>query len=456
MTLSNAGSSALTSSRSILKSLIEMPELACTIQALPAQSFTAIIRKVGLEDAGELLALATTEQLIRVFDEDLFVNARAGEQEVFDGKRFATWLEVLLEAGDEAAARRIAELDEDFVAHALSTFVLVLDQGALRERMDDAEADDVRQADKALESALTEEIDGYILVAKQYAGWDAALALLLALDRNHRALLERLLDRLAAVSRDCLNDLDDLTTALTEGASLAEDVEAAREERRSKQGYVEPRAARAFLKLAQHPQPTQHLSTNARDPLTMAYFRDLERHRHPMTGAHENDPREGVRALPPPFQRGLAEAGLPLTLHEPSESGDPTRPLVEALRKLSEADPEVFEERMEELVYLANVLVAGADLDGLRMRSKEAAEAVLATLCFGVLIEACERGQATPAEWAQLTQQDLIEIVRTCQMDILFRRASSALAAGSAPRAPAAKTRGLLCSSEELAMALAP
>ena len=91
--------------------------------------------------------------------------------------------------------------------------------------------------------ALTEDIDGYMLVAKQHDGWDAVLALVLALDRSHRALLVRLLDRLARMGSRYLDDLEELSTVLSEGESLAEDVEAAREERVGESRTQESRSA---------------------------------------------------------------------------------------------------------------------------------------------------------------------------------------------------------------------
>ena len=145
MTLVKRGPHGLTRTRSLLNSLIELPDLARTIQALPAQTFASLVRKVGVEDAGELVALATTEQLVQAFDEDLFVSDRAGERESLDVGRFVVWLEVLLEAGDEVAADRGAELDEDFVAHALGGVILVIEEDALRERLDDGDEDEATQ-----------------------------------------------------------------------------------------------------------------------------------------------------------------------------------------------------------------------------------------------------------------------------------------------------------------------
>jgi hypothetical protein len=439
-----------------LNRLIELPDLARTIQALPVQTFAALVRKVGIEDAGELIVLATTEQLVQAFDEDLFVSDRAGERETFDVGRFAVWLEVLLEAGDEIAANRVAELDEDFVAHALSGVVLVLDEEALRERLDDSDEDESRQVDKALESALTEDIDGYILIAKQHDGWDAALALILALDQNHRALLVRLLDRLACVDGRYLDDLGELSTVLSEGESLAEDVEATREERRSKQGYVEAQAARAFLTLARRPLESSAAFTD-RDPLTKAYFRELQRNQHVPLAAAVSSSQDALRALPPAIQRELTESsadaeGSPIT-DASSSSATVMSVFTNALRELSTSEPHLFGERMEEFAYLVNMLLAGHERGGDRLRPKAAADAVLATVCYGAVIEL--RSQRAKGKCKQSpSRAEFVEVLRGRSVDGLFRVASSALATGAAPKVTMAKKSGLLYSAEELDAAI--
>ena len=114
---------------SLLVDLIESPDLVRTIQTVSPHTFSAIIKRVGIEDAGEIVAVATTEQIVTAFDEDLFTNRRPGEREAFDVNRFIVWLEVLLQAGDDVAARRFSELSEQFVVQALSSILLVLDYG---------------------------------------------------------------------------------------------------------------------------------------------------------------------------------------------------------------------------------------------------------------------------------------------------------------------------------------
>lgn len=416
-----------TSSRSssLLTRLIEAPDLAPAVRALPPVSFSALVRHVGVEDAGELLALATTEQLVTAFDEDLFSNSAPGERETFDSSRFAVWLAVLLEAGDSAAAARFVELSEDFAVQALGSLLVVLDDGALRERMSEG-GDDAAAADKALESSLSEEIDGYLLVSRDPEAWDSVLGLILALDRDHRAFLVRILDRCAELSRSLLDDLDELATHLSTADSLAEDVEAEREARRSALGYVEPRAARSFLTLAQQPLSSSAARAD-RDPITRAYFRDLER--RPAPAPEPRTPTSSVRSSVVALLAVGAESeavGL-----EPTTSNSGTQPLVEALRLLGTRDAEILAARTEELWFLSNVLIAGAETRAGRLRPADAIDAALATVTLGARLEAGARDQ-TPGE--------LAEILRGCSADRLFRRASSVLG-----------SRGFLRSAAELA-----
>lgn len=441
-------------SSTLLTRLLDMPELPAEVQALPASDFAALVRRIGIDDAGELLALATAEQLVTAFDEDLFTNARPGERERFDASGFAVWLEVLLEAGEARAAARVAELSEDFVAHALSAMVMVFEESALREALGDEDDDDAARADKALESALSEELDGYVLVARQPEGWDSVLALVLGLDRDHRAFLERVLDRLVRVSSAALEDLAELATVLDEGASLAEDAEAEREDRRAKQGYVEPRMAKSFLALARDAA----VDREERDAVTRAYFRELERGAPRAASPGESRLAALVQAV-----RDSTEPGdVP-----PIEARDGREPsgLVAPMRKLAEQRSELFEARTEELAFLTNVLVAGAEGRDGRMRPLEAAMAVMATVELGarlVLDELWRKGAVTTSregsagtEGSGLTQVvepaevlELAAVLAEQPADLLFRRASAELSRRDAASA------GFLRNAEELAGAV--
>lgn len=405
-----------TTSKTLLSRLIDMPDLVPSVRALPPPTFSTLIRHIGVEDAGEIIALATTEQLVAAFDEDLFSNDRPGERESFESERFLTWLEVLLEAGDDVAAARMVELSEDFVIQAISSVILVLNHDDLQSRMGDG-GDDADAADKAMESCLSEEIDGYLLISRQHDGWDVMLALIVALDRDHRSFLVRMLDRCADMASRYLDDLDELAELLTAAESLAEDVEAEREDRRGKQGYVEARAAKNFLTLAKTP-----CNDGAqRDPVTRAYFRDLE----PIILGKVQSAQEMVKAsrLLEAVQGVLPET--PALLTSGPASGEKEHRIVTAIRQLHEKAPMNFAARMEELAYLTNVIVAGATKKDGRFELAEAAEAVLATVALGAeLVALDKRGKKRKA-----TVRELTEVLGDHSADMLFRKAASTLVA---------------------------
>ncbi len=423
-------------STTLLARLLEAPDLVKTIRGLAPRTFAQLVRQLGVEDAAEVVALATTEQLITAFDEDLFVNDRPGERELFDRDRFVTWLEILLEAGDRLAARRVADLSEDFVVQALSSLILVLDQDALFARMN-AGDDAATQADKAIESALSEELDSYLLLSRHHDGWDATLALVLALDRDHRAFLERVLDRCAAVGSRCVDHLDELSSVLSEAESLAEDVEGDRDERRARAGYIEPRAARSFLALARNPVD-EGAHEGERDVITRSYFRDLDR-----SAALARPSYEGARKLASllegateeaPADPSASSAAVAEPAHDAVELIDTTRALADAISILEEREPAMVAERMEELSYLANVILAGAEKDTGRFSPAEAAEAALATVSLGAELEAARRHGS--AAHRNATPGELVEVLRQRSADWLFRRASAALATLSRPSCP--------------------
>src|SRR6476661_681512 len=93
-------------STALLMRILERPGLVAAVRELPGAVLGKLIDRIGLEDAGELVALATTEQLERVFDDDLWRADRAGGDETFRPERFALWLRVMFEAGEDALVQR--------------------------------------------------------------------------------------------------------------------------------------------------------------------------------------------------------------------------------------------------------------------------------------------------------------------------------------------------------------
>src|SRR6516164_1711197 len=84
-------------STKLLMSILERPGLVAAVRELPGAVLGRLIDRIGLEDAGELVALASTAQLERVFDDDLWRADGAGGDETFRPERFVLWLRVIAE-----------------------------------------------------------------------------------------------------------------------------------------------------------------------------------------------------------------------------------------------------------------------------------------------------------------------------------------------------------------------
>ncbi len=402
--------------RRLVARLLSAPHLAELVQRLEPPLLYQLVRQCGLEECGEILALATTEQLTGVFDEDLWTSAQAGAVEEFDAERFALWLEVLAELGPEVAARKLAAMDLDFVTAAVSRLVFVLDeelaivQSAAAEPGSEWEGFD---ADALLEGALgrdaSHELGGYTIVARRAGSWDAVMSVLSTLDHDHHPVFVQLMRRCARLSTEYIVDNGGLYDVLTSDEQLVADMAAAREDRREASGFVTPAQATAFLKLARAPAG-EHAAT---DPVTAGYFRELagrargdratvEREVVPSADALEREIRELLAGEEPRASRGVLRL-LP-------GGGEERLSRVRAhLLRLQEDDPDADGRCTEELVYLANVLISGCPFQSRRFRPVEATEAALAVCNLGLEMEDAALGQslvsAFHAGWRRLFQE---------------------------------------------------
>ncbi len=401
--LSRAALNHRPSSRQLLARVLEAPDLAGQVRALPGALLGKLIDHVGLEDAAELVALASTQQLTQIFDEALWHSARPGEDERFDSERFLLWLEILLESGERVVAERLAELSEDLLTLALQRHLLVVRLVDLQRELSGDDADSF-EAEKALESSLSEELDDYQLIWRGGDGWDAVLTALLALDRDHHGLVVDVLERCADLSNEQIEDAGGLHAALSGEEMLESDLAAERETRRAADGYVAPSAATAFLRLAR--QATTGSGPGERDALTKAYFRELQR-------APQSAPAAAPLTARPRFElAGLLDAaGITesvavaprLPARQQRKAATPL--LAQALQQLAERDPITAAARSEELAYLANVLLAAAGHDGERLRAAEAVELALAGVRLGLSLVCAERGAARVVRAEQILAQ---------------------------------------------------
>ena len=383
-----------------------------------------LIERVGLEDAGELVALATTEQLAQIFDEELWHSARPGVDERFDADRFLVWLEIMHEAGDRFVAEQLAELPLELVTLAFHRHLLVIGFDDLRAELT-AGDDDAELAEKAFDSCLSEEIEDYQLIWRGGDGWDNVLSALLALDRDHHAHAIELLERCARMSSELIADNGGLYDVLTSEEMLESDLGAERETRRAERGYVAPSAAAAFLRLARQPFAKTATAAPERDPLTHSYFRELS----PKAVAPQSPPPERAGTAPQPRDlaqlldaAGITQSDAPPRLLGSGRASREEPLVIEALRTLASDNPEKFAERSEELAYLSNVLVAGCSVDGRRLRPLEAVEHAIAAVSLGLWLAVGAQADCAADRARELERQPC---------DVLFRLA---LSQASAPK----------------------
>lgn len=314
----------------VLVRLLDEPQLVEAVQGLAPVELSALVDAVGLEDAGELLALATDRQIVDLLDASLWDGP--GVEEGFAHDRFVTWLEVLAEGGDATVASRLAALPEESLALAFFGQLFVLDVETLGIGMAGASSHEAELAEKALDACQYLELLDYTLVARRSTGWDTVIAALLALDQRDHARVERILEACCRATTQAVDDGGGLYEVLTAEEMLLEDARADRNDRRAAQGFVSRADAEAFVR--------GEGDGERRDPVMAAYLRTLETPETP-SGPSAWGQRLRTMGVLPPSAPALGAAG-----HS-------------ALRQaLASLPPPLAATRQAELAFIANALVA--------------------------------------------------------------------------------------------------
>ena len=381
-------------STKLLLRILERPGLVAAVRELPGAVLGKLIDRIGLEDAGELVALATTAQLERVFDDDLWRADRAGGDETFRPERFALWLRVMLEAGEELLVQRLCELPQDLRGAGGPSAGAGAGHGRARGAVEPGD-EEAEALERALETSVVEEWEEFRLIARDPDVWDDVWNALVSLDRDHHDRLRAILEQCCAMSTEYISGQGGLFQVLTADEMLDSDVAAARDDRRVAEGFISPADARAFLELARRGRRRRC----ARSDHPRVFSRAGNRRSKHDRGSAEWRARRRTRrrlATRPTWGAGGAAAGgggdraaagaaAGGAAGPTDEAADSKRaqahlvaPLFEqAMSDLRQRDPERFSARVRELGYLVNVWIAGGAHEGRRPRPVEALEMVL-------------------------------------------------------------------------------
>jgi hypothetical protein len=389
--------------RRLLDRILDTPHLARVVPRLQPQILHRVIQNFGLEDCGGLVALATPEQLARVFDLDLWRTARPGMDEQFDADRYGMWLEVLMESGATSAAQKLAGMDVDVAIAALSQHTLVFDHAAVSPSAS-MDGEDVL-AVRTVNDGLGCEVGGYLVVATRSDSWDAIVALLRLLDAEHHDYFHRVMRGCRSLSNSTA-EVDGLDDLLTDREQVMFDLAFEREQRRESQGYVTPAQARAFLLMSRQ-LPLGHDTTPPGNPVARSYFRAIEL--TTVTDANDGSNRLPAASSAPPAPDGsadavaaivevLLDAGIlaqpPRRLLGAPDSPAPRLARIQAHMQFARGrDLAAHSMRTEELAYLANTIRAGCSIQARPFTVQEAADAAAAVCNLGL--------ENWPARWLQ-------------------------------------------------------
>src|SRR5262247_2080267 len=400
-----------TDGRGLLDRILNTPSLEQVIPRLRPDLLHRVIQTCGLEDCGEIVALATPEQLARIFDLDLWRAAKAGRDEQFDADRFGVWLEVLVESGAAAAAQKLAGMDVDLVIAGLAQHALVYDIAAITpyETTDGELITFYADAIRVFDDGLKFDVGGYLLLAKRADSWVAIVEVLTSLDARHPDYFHQLMQGCRALSNSG-REIDGLDDLLSEGDQAMLDLAVDREQRREIQGYVTPAQSRAFLQMSRELRLGSDAAPPA-NPLAGAYFRAIDETRAADVNSASSEPgllAAGSEATTdPPIPEDFAEAVASVfevlldagILAQPPRSlpngSDGRAPRLGHIRSRLEfaldQDHTAYSARNEELAYLANTLIAGCSIQGRPFTAQEASDAAVAICNLGL--------ENWPANW---------------------------------------------------------
>ena len=389
--------------RPLLVRILDIPHLGHVVPRLPSELLHRVIQSCGLEDCGEIVALATPGQLSAVFDLDLWRPPQPGLDDQFDADRFGLWLEVLMEAGATAAAHTLAGVDVDLAVAGFAKHVRVFDAAALSP----AVTTDGEMMPEVTPSAdLSCDIGGYLIGARRTDSWDAVVGVLTSLDAEHQAYFHRVMRgcRRLSNSEPEVDGLDDL---LPDDEQAMFDLALNREHRRERQGFASAAQARAFLQMSREIRLGHGIAPPG-NPIARGYFQAID-WAVPTTASGADRGSSGLLVAsgerPTPEESAAAQTAIIDVLKEAGVLPQPPRALLQGgrgevsrLARLSsqmqsarDRDHLAYATRTEELAYLANALVAGCSIQGRAFTVREASDAAAAVCNLGL--------EAWPARW---------------------------------------------------------
>jgi hypothetical protein len=344
--------------------------LPALLRNLQPAALARLVDRIGLNDAGEVMALAPTHKLLQALDESLWKSPQPGVAETFDAGELVDWLEAWIEIGDTFAAERLAAMSDDYRALCLSHLVSVRIHHTLAFlAIPDDEVDRERDTLQPIGSCAF--YGPYMVVPVAEDEWEVARA---ALDALWTERPECLLHTLGM-----LDGAESMLAAPEVRRQLQIDVAGERERTRENLGYVTATGASAFLVFVATARIEELAALSAYDEETRRHLAAFGTSPEPPQQTVSVEQMQELRTALEREELLIPQNTLLLTDQRTRRH----RALTAALSELAETDFSAFERCARELAYLANVIKVGVPVKGAPMSDAEARDTAYA---------ACNRG----------------------------------------------------------------
>lgn len=389
----------------LLQTLQDNPALPVLLRKLQPTALAGLLERVGLNDAGELMALAPTRNLLQALDESLWKSPAGGAADAFDATALIEWLEAWNEIGDSFVADRLAAMSDDYRALCLSHLVTVRRHHTLAFLA--IPPDDVDVELDTLRPSESCALYGPYMITPIEDEWDIVRASLDALWTEQPECLLRTLGM--------LDGAESMLAAPEARNRLSIDIARERERHRENLGYVTAPGACAFLVFAATASIEELAALSAYDEETrrhLAAFGASHDAASPIHAAQDADSVESddsiedddsadddevqlhrLRTVLEREQLLVSQDTLLLTDRQARKHSA----LTQLLTELAATDQAAFERCARELAYLANVVLVGVRVKGALLSQIEARDCAYAT---------CDRGLELMREHDMAVQVD--------------------------------------------------
>lgn len=364
------------STRTLVTRLLDNPRLPAYVASLATPVLQRLIHHVGKEDAQELMHFASPQQIRDLVEADVWQSEQPGTEEQFDPARFLEWLALWDDMSPAFLTEKLKSLGSELLALTLDAYVVVVDLNEVGVMGGDVDV-----------------FHEFGVMPRDTEEWPPVYRLLADVWNEDQEFLEE------ALARCCQRrSLRTEKTHIASNEFLQQDMAGARERHRQDQGFVTPETAAQVL-TQMRSSSLDSLLIEVRYELLTGLQLQAQRRRQQLAGARawtgdrSTDVQDGVDGSPADSNwRELDSLLMEAQIINPSPANKLLASpdlleelfLKQQLRQLADTTTAALDDRLNEIVHLGNVLMAGCSRQGRRFTESEAADCVYATCNLGL------------------------------------------------------------------------